>query len=78
MIAQERTTPPPHSILFFKRDCKRFVIVGRTVPSFRKSNEQGGSNLDPIWTRRTERSLIECMTVLNYITTPAAMLADLS
>ena len=56
------------------------MVVGRTVPSFRMErifNEQSGSNLDPTWKRRIERSLIKCMTVLNYIIIGATP-ADLS
>jgi hypothetical protein len=40
-------------------------------------NEQSGSNLGPISTRGTERRLLKCIIVLNYIMRLAAMPADL-
>ena len=33
----------------------------RLLESQQKSNDQNGTNLEPVWTRRKERLLIKCM-----------------
>ena len=80
-LSQVTKTPSPFRVISLKSAKSQSSRVGRTVPSFRierKSSEQSGNNLDPIWTRRTERCLIKCMTMSNYIIRPVAMHADLS
>jgi hypothetical protein len=73
--------PPLYRNPFFKFSPKWLMRMGRTVHSFRIAGEierTSGSNLDPIWTRMTERCLIRCTTVSNYIIRHVWRPADLS